>query len=495
MQNDSFNRPDTNRRLSLCVTACVVILAVAAALRIRGALNDLWFDEIWSLHLADGISSPVEVFTKIHHDNNHYLNTLCLYFFGQRDNWPGYRIPSLVTGVGTVVLAGLIGRRRNAASAFLAMLLTGFSYVLVLYSSEARGYGPAVFFAFVSYYLMDGYLEKQKWQTALMFSFSVILGFMSQLTFLCFFSAAFIWSGYRLIKSRLGFKRAVMALLSCYAMPCVFLAVIYFVDIRRMAAGGGTYLPVGEKSVSHLLTGYGTALAWALGTPSGGFITLLFGIISSVFFAVGIKALWSEKSDSIVFFIGVILAFPILLVAIRPVFYGLYVRFFIISIAFFLILLSFVLESLWHRGRLGKACCLLLLTVYLVMNGLHTMSLFKDGRGHYGEAVHFLIEHSKGPQIIIGGDHDFRIPPLLEFYCRGVGGGKQLIYDKQALWPPEGPEWIICHNDSFKGSMSPGTQITDPAGNQYELVKTFPTAPLSGFYWFIYHNRTKCGNQ
>lgn len=495
MQNDPFNRPHTNRKHFLYVAAWVVILAVAAVLRIRGALNDLWLDEIWSLHLANGISSPVEVFTKIHYDNNHYLNTLCLYFFGQRDNWPGYRIPSLVLGIGTVVLAGLIGRRRNAASAFLAMLLTGFSYVLILYSSEARGYGPAVFFAFVSYYLMDGYLKKQKWQTALMFSFSVILGFLSQLTFLYFFSAAFIWSACWFIKSRLGFKRTVMAMLSCYAMPCVFLAVIYFVDIRQMAAGGGTYLPVGEGSLNHLLTGYGTAFAWALGTPSGDQMTLLFGIVSSVFFAVGIKMLWSEKPDSIVFFLGVILAFPIMLVAVRPAFYGLYVRFFIIGIAFFLILLSFVLESLWRRGQLGKAFCLLLLTVYFVMNGLHTISLFKYGRGHYGEAVHFLIEHSKGTRITVGGDHDFRIPMLLEFYCRGLGEGKQLIYQQQASWPQGGPEWMICHNDSIEGSASPGMQVTDPMGNQYELVKTFPTAPLSGFYWFIYHNQTKSGDQ
>jgi hypothetical protein len=33
--------------------------------------------------------------------------------------------------------------------------------------------------------------------------------------------------------------------------------------------------------------------------------------------------------------------------------------------------------------------------------------------------------------------------------------------------------------------------LADPAGNRYDFVKTFQTAPLSGSHWYIYHNRAK----
>src|ERR1039458_4360688 len=79
-----------------------LLLLTAALIRYYGALNDLWLDEIWSVRLVEKISSPWQVFTKIHHDNNDYLNSLWLYFCGFHGNWPGYRIPSLVAGVGNV---------------------------------------------------------------------------------------------------------------------------------------------------------------------------------------------------------------------------------------------------------------------------------------------------------------------------------------------------------------------------------------------------------
>jgi uncharacterized membrane protein len=116
----------------------------------------------------------------LHHEVNHYLNTLWLWFVGNRGNWPGYRIPSLLAGSGTIVLAGLIGRRRNRTTAFMAMLVLGFSYIMVLYSSEGRGYALAIFFAFLSYYALDHYLEKPRWPWAVVCSISGVLGMASQ---------------------------------------------------------------------------------------------------------------------------------------------------------------------------------------------------------------------------------------------------------------------------------------------------------------------------
>ena len=272
---------EAHRGRALSIVACLAILAVAGAVRVCGAFNELWLDEIWSLNLAGQVATPLEIFTKIHHDNNHYLNTLYLYFLGRGASEFVYRIPSLLAGIATVVAAGLIGRRRGTTDAIFAMLVVGFSYVLILYSSEARGYAAAVFFAFLCFYLLDRYLETRRWPLALMFSLCAVLGLLSHLTFVCFYSSALVWSGYRLMKSRLGPSRTATALLSCHAVPILFLATLYFADVRHIVVGGGTPLT--------LLAGYGTALAWALGTPAADFMIILTCIAAVVILDVGLR--------------------------------------------------------------------------------------------------------------------------------------------------------------------------------------------------------------
>ncbi len=216
------NRPPDEHgrsRRDLRFVVCAAVLALAAAIRLQGARNDLWLDEILALDAARQVSSLWEIFTGIHSEINHHLYTAYLYFVAPGDNGWLCRLPSLAAGIGTVIMAGLIGRRRDPLSAFFAMLLTGFSYVLVLYSSEARGYSLAVFFAFLSLYLLDSYLTRKGTLTALCFSLAVVGGLLSQLTFLSFYLAALIWSAYRLLASRCGVRRFGVEMLACHAAP------------------------------------------------------------------------------------------------------------------------------------------------------------------------------------------------------------------------------------------------------------------------------------
>ena len=60
-------------------------------------------------------------------------------------------------------------------------------------------------------------------------------------------------------------------------------------------------------------------------------------------------------------------------------------------------------------------------------------------------------------------------------------------------WPEEGPEWVVFHEESFREPVPPGKRFTDKFGNRFELVRTFPTAPLSGVHLFLYHKIAKAG--
>src|SRR5258708_6566500 len=117
------------------IVLCALITIAGAILRIWASVGDLWLDEIWSLDLAARATSPLGIFTEIHHNNNHRLNTIFLYSLGQQPNWVIYRIPAVVAGVFSVLVAGHIGLRRGRIEAIVAMILTAFSYLLIHYSS------------------------------------------------------------------------------------------------------------------------------------------------------------------------------------------------------------------------------------------------------------------------------------------------------------------------------------------------------------------------
>ena len=459
----------------------LMLLVVGTALRIPGVFTDLWLDEIWSLKITQQVSSPIDVFTKLHHEINHYFNTLYLWYVGNHGNWPGYRIPSLIAGSCTVGLAGLIGRRRDPTSAIMAMMVMGFSYVLIVYSSEARGYAMVVFCSFLCYYALDCYLEKPRWRWAVLYSLAAIFGLASDIIFANTLLAALAWSGYRWMKCFSGWKQVVVGVLSCHAAPVLFLGMLYWVDIRHIVAGGGTPSP-------SLIHSYGTALAWALGTPAADLGKFLSCLAAIAVFYFGVRQLWRGNSDAPVFFVGVILAFPILLTAVRGS-DAIYTRHFLIGMAFLLILFSFVLASLYDRGGRGRIICLFLFALYFLMNGANLLTFFQYGRGHYGEAVQFMAGHSEKPVVTIGSDHDFRIPTTIEFYAPQTIGSKTIRYYRTKSWPTEGPEWVVLHKESFEAPVPPLTELVDGGGNRYDLLRTFPTAPLVGLHWFVYHNR------
>ena len=111
--------------------ACGVILVASGLVRFSAALGDFWLDEIWSWNWSWSIAGTVltsdwDILTKIHHDNNHYLNTWFIYLLGPDRHWIVYRLPSVIAGIGTVAVAGLIGNRHGKLEAVTAMLLTAF---------------------------------------------------------------------------------------------------------------------------------------------------------------------------------------------------------------------------------------------------------------------------------------------------------------------------------------------------------------------------------
>ena len=129
------------------------------------------------------------------------------------------------------------------------------------------------------------------------------MGFISHLTFFCFFCAVVVWSGRAICQIQVGFKRALASMLACHALPLLVLGLLYYFDIRVMTMNHGTR--------SGLLKVYAEALAWTLGFPAG-LPVLAIALLAAAMFGAGLWMLWRERSDLPVFFAGV-MVFPILL--------------------------------------------------------------------------------------------------------------------------------------------------------------------------------------
>src|SRR5471032_1187414 len=136
-----------------------IAVAAFAALRLACLRNDLWLDEIWSLQLVGLAHSPLQILTRLRSENNHPLNSLWLYLVGPGAPEWAYRLLSWATGSAAVGLAGLLARGQfkrmhpadpeggAEAAGLITVLLFGGSYLFILYSSEARGYAPALCFS------------------------------------------------------------------------------------------------------------------------------------------------------------------------------------------------------------------------------------------------------------------------------------------------------------------------------------------------------------
>ena len=109
-------------------------------------------------------------------DNNHQLNTLWLYVLGDQHHWVVYRIPALVAGLLAVAVASAIGRHRSRAEGvFAAALGVAVSFMMVVYSTEARGYALVLLFALLAFIALRRYLDTPSVGAAAWFSLWIVL--------------------------------------------------------------------------------------------------------------------------------------------------------------------------------------------------------------------------------------------------------------------------------------------------------------------------------
>ncbi|NLF24753.1 MAG: glycosyltransferase family 39 protein [Deltaproteobacteria bacterium] len=462
-------------------------LIVGSWLRIQGVFcTEFWLDEIWSLTLAERLTSFTEVFQTLTSDNNHILNTLFLYFLGDAQPWFWYRLPALICGITILPLAAAAEYRRGPASQVIAVTLFSFSFLMVLYSSEARGYSPMLLSVVLCTYLLEKHLETGSKISLWLFNLGVVLGFLSHFSFILFYAGALSWSGFVLLRPRLS-AAAIGRMLKLHALPLALVSALYFGHIRFLTPGSSDLLPRTEIVLTAISLVWGGPV-FSRNQLELGAVGLLLVAALVTMTAGELRRLAKAGDHRWIFFLTTLLIAPAgVLIIFEP--RVLSVRYFLSALACFYFLAAGMLAYMFRRGGAERGIALVMLGVFMAGNIVHLWHFSRDGRGHFKEALTVIANSSSEGQVCITSDQDFRHEMLLNYYRPQVQGAKRIRYTAITDSQQCKAQWFIKHSPDR--NERPPQSFSTPDGMHYQLAATYRHATQSGWSIFLYRNRSR----
>ena len=158
------------------------LAAIGMIVRLVAAHGSLGNDEIWSLINLRPVQHFWQILWGISHDNNHFLNSLWLYFA-----WPlsgdatWLRLPSILAGTLAVPVMARLGARHGPIAAIAAATLTAFSFFQLTYSVQARGYATATLALVIAYSELERALDEPRSGARWTLALASGIGFFSHL--------------------------------------------------------------------------------------------------------------------------------------------------------------------------------------------------------------------------------------------------------------------------------------------------------------------------
>jgi hypothetical protein len=159
-------------------------------------------------------------------------------------------------------------------------------------------------------------------------------------------------------------------------------------------------------------------------------------------------------------------------------------RWYTVNAMFLLLLAARALGALWARGRTGAALAAALVCLFVLGNAPRIGRLLREQRGTYEAALRSIIAAAPDGRITMSFDHPFRNPMVIAYHASRDPDFARFVPLRANSWQGVGPDWYFQHR--FEGQPAPPASFEDHAGNRYELVREYPSAPLSGFRWYLF---------
>lgn len=444
------------------------IVAFGLALRVASAQGSLWLDEAWSATLAHDTGTPLGVFLKINHDNNHHLNSLWLQLVGLAAPPVLARALSIASGTVTIWVAGRIGSRRGTIVGLTTAWLFAVSPILVTMGSEARGYAPMLLALLTALLLVDRWLAGEIPPPRRGLAWCFALGALSQLTMI-FGVCAVVGQAFFATWQRTGWKVAIRDTLRLFGPALLALAgVLGLLAGAALASKNG--FTVGRYDPFTLpayLRGIGDMAGYTIGIPRHDvWLPILAAILVLLAPRFGASRLAFHRLA--------IIGFP-LTIAILHAGNVSFARYYLLTSAALLILIGEVAglglaAGHWKRWTAGAALAALT-AASLVQDGV----LIANQRGDPGAAVRAMSAHSPGGATL-------RLDRETGLAVIRVAAEHQRY--PLTIVDADCPPARFVFVDRFEGQGFPAT--IPLCGRRYRPVASAHARGLSGTDWTLY---------
>lgn len=411
-----------------------------------------------------------------------------MWMLGQ--GWPDfvYRIPAVLAGTLSVWAFMLASGRRGTTEPIVVGCMMSSSFLLIQYSSEARGYAYLQFFCGVSYLIYQEIcLQESKRQslsicpTRLEVGFGIVcvFGVLSHLTFVEWYAglfAGFVLMAYRRRGSAIS---RIASLVRSQAIPLVVFPVVYFFHFHGNKVGG--------EDVSEWPKVAAETLVLIGGFTSENTPQLLLMIPIVILICAGIARLFVLRDPAFVVLLLASSIVPILLLLWQQ-FPFVYPRHFLVNVLACLLLCSTAFSWLAEAPRGGRIAAALGLMIFVFGNAFPTINLIRVGRGEYSASLRRIASVSSGHTISLGGDHDFRNRMMVEYFGPKVDPTRHWQWIPNKKWTLQDPEWALLH--SFKPvGEAPQRIEASPGKTYFDHDHTSRYFGLSGWNWIVYRRQ------
>jgi len=461
----------------LLLTALIIL---AAVIRVIATHNDLWLDELISLRIANAVKSPWQIFTAVHQDNNHYLNTLYLYFVKAQNYSPVYRYLSVFWGVALVPAGYWLLSRRSRVEALILAALLACSYPLIHFSSEARGYAGALLGSVMACAALSHWLARESDKKTL--TMGVLYGCALVLAILSHLTACLIWfpltAGSLIIVARRPERVKWFWLWAAFnSLPAIALATLYFLDLRFLTELGGS-----PMSVFH---GLSRLLALGLGWPAKDAITVWIVALPLIALIVWRLANEKKSGEPLSVLLALIYLVPLICVLVmQPSFFS--ARYFLVFLPFLYTGLAMLLAK-FSRTPARRMALAAVLALFLAGQAHLYVKSLQVGRGQFTAALQYIMARTPQPRIVVASNQDFRSGVELAYFAPRVLHNHQLLYLTRENHASFQPDWYILHQE---GDQAPGpSTLNVPGQPTWYRAAYFGASELSGQAWTIYSHQ------
>ena len=316
-------------------------------------------------------------------------------------------------------------------------------------------------------------LEAPSWRRASLVWAIAIGGVLSHLTFAGPLAGALAWAAWRWRRAPRSHVRDALVL---FAAPLLAVALLWAVSLRGITTGGGPLRSPAGAMV--------TAASMALGGPMSGPLAAAAAVGALLVAAWGVLLLARRGADVAVYFAATLVAGPAALVlTTRSLAFP---RYLLVQVALVPVLAALVLGVAWNRRGAARLVAVAALAAVLASHLVRDAKLIAIGRGDGASVVRAILDGTPGGgPIVVGGDSDFANRTMLEWHAARAPGGERLHYADAALWPADGPDWLLTI--TFDEDAVPPREIANASGSRrYALDFIAPHSGLSGWTWSAY---------